>query len=197
MSILRIAAVIVGALTGILLFLQYFLPAPALNAFAQPVLKWIVLLSGAALLLAAANLLRLHVRNLRQRPASIALLVGFAVAFVVGLLPAGFESGAGLWLYRWLLAPGLAALFALLPIFLVYALYRHLNLRDLAAVFFAIGLLVVLLGQTPLLTERLPFLAALRHNLLVGPAAAALRGVLIGLALGVILGVFSRLRAQS
>ncbi|RME85123.1 MAG: hypothetical protein D6775_03675, partial [Caldilineae bacterium] len=127
-------------------------------------------------------------------PLSGLLVLGFAVTFVVGMLPAGFSLGAGRWLYDSVLAPGLAALFALLPVFLAYALVRHLRVQELGGALLALTLLLVLLGQTPLVIERLPLLAALRHDILIGPAAAAFRGMLIGLALGIVLSVFSRLR---
>ena len=197
-TVWRVLALSIGLVGGVVVFLQYFFPDSAtLSSLAQPVLQWVVLLTAAALLLAIGNLLARHVRQLPGQRSSALLLVGFAVMFVAGLLPAGFEGGVGLWLYRWLLAPGLAALFALLPVFLGYALVQRLRIRDVGALLFALTLALVLLGQTPLLVDKLPFLAAIRHDILIAPVAAVFRGVLIGLALGVILTILSRMRAQS
>lgn len=196
-SLARALSKFLAIAAGLVLFVHYFAPGPAVEALAQPLLSWIVLLSGAALLFAAANLLRRHVGRLQESPISGFLVLGFVATLIAGLLPAGFEGGAGQWLYRWIIASGLAALFALLPIFLAYALYRHLSFRDLGTLLLAISLIVVLLGQTPWLAEQVPLLAALRHDVLIGPSAAALRGVLIGLAAGTVLNVLGRARRAS
>ncbi len=196
-TIWRVLATLVGLVGGVVIFFQYFFPtSPTFTSLAQPFLQWVVLLTAASLLLAIGNLLIKHVRQLPQQQLSGFLLVGFAVMFVAGLLPSGFEYGLGQWLYRWLLAPGLAALFALLPIFLGYALVQRLRIRDVGGLLFALALVLVLLGQIPLLVDKLPFLAAIRHDILIAPVAAVFRGVLIGLALGVILTTLSRIRLR-
>ncbi len=196
-SIWRVLALLIGLVGGVVIFFQYFFPtSTTFTSLAQPFLQWVVLLTAASLLLAIGNLLVKHVRQLPQQQLSGFLLVGFAVMFVAGLLPSGFENGLGQWLYRWLLAPGLAALFALLPIFLGYALVQRLRIRDVGGLLFALALVLVLLGQTPLFADKLPFLAAIRHDILIAPVAAVFRGVLIGLALGVILTTLSRVRSR-
>ncbi len=192
-TVLRVLALALGVIAGAIVFLNYFAPVPPLSSLAQPVLQAVVLLTAAALLFGSLNLLARHLRRLRHGRASVAVVVGFLLAFAGGLLPQGYDAGWGRWVLDWLLIPGLAALFALLPIFLAFALYQRLRLRDLGMLVFAVGLLLVLFGQTPALA---PYLAGIRHNLLVGPAAAAWRGVLIGLALGVILAALSRLRLR-
>lgn len=195
-SLFRTLAALVAGVAGVVVFLNYFLPGTAITLLAQPLLQAVVLLTAVALLLASLRLLVRHLVQIRRSPASIALASGFVLALAAGLLPAGFEGGIGAWVYQWLLGPGLAAVFALLPIFLVYALWRHLRLRNAGMVLFALSLLIVLLAQTPWLAARVPALAMARHNLLVGLGAAVFRGVLIGLAVGLILATLSRLFPQ-
>jgi len=196
-TVWRVLALLIGLVSGAVVFLQYFFPnSITLTSLAQPVLQWVVLLTAAALLLAIGNLLVRHVRQFPQQRLSGFLLAGFAVMFIAGLLPAGFEDGLGQWLYRWLLAPGLASLFALLPVFLGYALIQRLHIREFGALLFAVAFLVVVLGQTPLLVDKLPIFAAIRHDILIAPVAAVFRGILIGLALGAILTVLTRIRAR-
>ncbi len=181
-------ALAVAISAGLLAFANYFFPQSFLNAPAQALLKTTVLVSGGALLLAAFNLVWRHWSQARAKdPGSLLLLSGFAVMLGAGLLPGGFQTGPGNWLYRWALAPGMAALFALLPIFLAVALLRHLNLRDAGGFLLFLGLVFVLLGQIPGLTAYVPFLAGARHDILIAPAAAAFRGALLGIALGSIL----------
>ncbi len=187
-------AIIVAFFSGLLAFTNYFFSVPALVAPTQFLLKTVVLVSGAALLMAAINLAWRHVRQARQKDVgSLLLVTGFVITFVAGMLPGGFQSGLGGWLYQWLLAPGMAALFALLPIFLAYALFKHLSLRDLGGFLLFLGMIIVLLGQTPSLAATFPVLAAFRHDLLIGPAAAAFRGVILGLATGGLLALFLKI----
>lgn len=195
-SPLRTLAGILAGIAGVIVFLNYFLPGTAITQLAQPLLQAVVLLSAVGLLLASARLAVRHIVQFRRSPASIALVAGFVLALVVGLLPQGFQGGAGRWVYQWLLGPGLAAVFALLPIFLAYALWRHLRIRDAGMALFALGLIAVLLAQTPWLAGQFPWLAVVRHNLMVGLGAAVFRGVLIGLALGLILATLSRFFPQ-
>ena len=190
-ALVRILVLVVGGVAGAIVFFNYFAPVSPISDLAQPVLQAVVLLTAAALLWGSLNLLVRHLGQMRHKRASLAVVVGFVLTFVGGLLPDGYDAGWGRWVLEWLLVPGLAALFALLPIFLAFALYQRLRIRDLGSLFFVLGLLLVLLGQTPALAS---ILGGLRHNLLVGPVAAAWRGVLIGLALGIVLATLSRLR---
>lgn len=194
MTLERAIAFWLGILTAIILFAQYFLPDTWLSSLAQPFLFWIIALTATAIVLAAGNLWLKHLRKFSDNASSALLVVGFIGALVAGLLPGGFEEGQGQWIYHWIIAPGLAALFALLPIFLAYALYQHLQLHSVGSILLAISLVLVLLGQTPHITERVPLLAALRHDILIAPTAAAFRALIILLALGLTLNVWTKLR---
>jgi len=190
----ELLAIILAFLAGLLAFSNYFFDLPFLVTPTQFLLKTTVLVSGAALALAAFNLVGRHVRRVRRKDVgSLLVIAGFILAFVAGLLPGGFQTGLGGWLYQWLLAPGVAALFALLPIFLAYALFRHLSVRDLGGFLLFVGMVVVLVGQIPSLASNFPVLAALRHDLLIAPVAAAFRGVLLGLAVGVLVAISLKL----
>ncbi len=186
----ELLALILAFVSGILAFSNYFFQLPLLVAPTQFLLKTTVLVSGAALMIAAINLLWRHMKRTASGDVgSILLVTGFIVAFVAGLLPDGFHGGVGGWLYQWVLAPGMAAVFALLPIFLAYALYRHLSVREIGGFLLFLGMIIVLLGQMPSLIAYFPFLAAFRHDLLIGPTAAAFRGVIFGVATGVVLAI--------
>lgn len=186
----RLSAALAVWAGGVVL-LHYFWPIAPVREAAQPVLRTVVLLSGTVLVLAVARLAVQHGRQWR-RPESAALLVGMALALGAGLWPGGYAAGPGRWVYEWLLRPGWAALLALLPFFLAAALWRRLRVDGPATAAFVTGLLLMLVAQTPLLVLVWPGLADLRHILLVGLVAPVLRGVLIGLSLGVVLGVLTR-----
>ncbi len=187
-------ALLLALVAGLVVFADYFLPFSLLAGPAQGLLKTTLLVSGGAILLTAFRVAWRHGHRARARHGPSMVLIGaFGLMFLAGLLPEGYRTGLGGWLFQWLLAPGMAALFALLPIFLAYALLRHLNLRDVGGTLLFVGMLAVLVGQMPLLTARVPFLAGLRHDVLIAPASAAFRGVLLGLAIGIILSILYRL----
>jgi len=191
-------AVLLAFVAGLMVFGNYFFPRSFLTAPTQFLLKAVILVSGAALLMASFNLAWRHAKRATRKDVGSLLVVGgFIVAFVAGMMPEGFQAGIGGWLYQWLLAPGMAAMFALLPIFLAYALFRHLKLQDVGGFLLFLGMIAVLLGQIPALVAPFPWLSIFRHNLLVVPAPAAFRGVILGLATGVILAVFLKLFPRS
>jgi len=92
------------------------------------------------------------------------------------------------------LIPIQASLTALLPFFLAFAAYRTLRIRrtvgsTLGAVVFLITAMVVLLGQVPLL--NLPPLVdnglrIARDSVIRVWAMAGMRGILLGVALGIL-----------
>jgi len=197
-SVPRLLAVLMALTSGLLALGNYFFGLAIFTTATQFVLKVTVLTSGAALLMAALHLAVRHVTRARHKDVgSLLLVLGFVLMFVAGLAPGGFGAGLGGWLYRWLLVPGMAALFALLPIFLAYALFRHLSVRDTGGVLFLLGLVIVLMGQTPALATKVPALAGLRHSLLIGPVAAAFRGVILGLSLGALMAIILKVVPRS
>ncbi len=178
----------VGVLAGALSLASYFFPRGPWIGPAQFLLKTTMLTFAGALLLGVGHLLWRHWPGVRQKQAqSLLLWGGFLLMFLAGMAMGGFRVGLAGWLYHWALAPGMAAVFALIPIFMAYALWRHLSVRDVGGVLFLAGLILVLMGQIPGFLAFLPGLAVWRRALLVGPVAAAFRGVLLGVALGSIL----------
>ncbi len=182
---LRRLSVALAMWTGGLVLLHYFWPIAPVREAVQPVLRTVVLLSAMVLVLAAVRLVRHHGRRWRQ-PESAAFLVGAGLSLGTGLLPGGYEAGPGWWVYAWLLRPGWAALLALVPVFLLAALYRRLRIDEPAALLFVTGLVLMLAAQTPAVVAIWPWLAELRHALLSWLVAPVLRGILIGLSLGVV-----------
>ena len=105
------------------------------------------------------------------------------MAVLVGgvLSPQGLSSPLATWMFDSLLAPGQAALFALLIFFLAAAAYRYLRVDRLGGGWMLLGALLILLIQLPLLGNWLPEPLVNGVFWLVDtPLAAVLRGVLIG-----------------
>jgi len=184
----------VAVLSGFLVLLGYFVKVPALQAVQTTLLRWAVLLAAAALMLGLHNLWLTHWRkvNLQQRGwvYSATLIFFFVVTFVLGVLfGTDFPVVASLFTYVQL--PAESALMALLAVTLAVAGFRHVaRRRDLASLIFVGTAFVVLLGSSPWLIQgdgsMVETLTGLRSFVSQVLAAGGARGILLGVALGVI-----------
>lgn len=169
---------------------------PGLDFLSSIALQWAIILAGFALLVGVANLLAVHWRKLASGKSagynSLFLILAFvATVLVVGLpLPGitGPESAAAQWLLRYIQIPVEASLLALLAVTLVVAVVRLMHRRqDSPALLFVATIVVVLLGTAPIYRlGELSLISALRDWLTTVLAAAGVRGLLIGIALGTI-----------
>jgi len=179
-------AVAVGV--GLLLLLDFVVINPTLAALSDALLELVVLLAAAAAVAGGIALAVHHVRNLIDRGTDVAgslvLLTGFGVMLAAGFYPGstGATDPTVRWLVAALLAPLVAALFAMLVVFLLRATGRGLQLRPrqtavmLAA---ATAVVVLLLPVGGALGGWLASAASWTQDV---PIAGVFRGLLIGIA---------------
>lgn len=159
--------------------------------------EWIIILAGIALLLGVVNVIWLHIRRIlmgeRDWMLSLALLAVLTAVVGTGLLnPAGMVSPLLEWIFDALIAPGQAALYAMLVFFMAAAAFRYLRVGRRGGTWMLLGFLIVLLVQTPFdaaalgLSETMDRLADAARWFLDAPVMAALRSVLLGSALALL-----------
>lgn len=173
---------------GLLILLGLFIPE--LADLRNHILNWAVLLAALALLLGLANLWRVHFKKIRDRENtlySFVLLVAMLVTFAITLLQ-GSQSAIPNWIFNYIQVPIETSLMAVLAISLTLAAARLLRDRpDLMNIVFLITLFVLLMGAGPLFGLEIPVLtrtiAPYINNFL---SVGALRGLLIGVALGTV-----------
>jgi hypothetical protein len=182
-----IPAVLV-VVVGLLLLIDFVLINPTVATLASGVLELVVLLAAAAALAGAASLVLRHWTDLAARRrdplGSGVLLAGFTIILLAGFYPGstGASDPAVRWLVAALLAPLIAALFAMLFFFLLSAARRGIapRTRQTALMLAAAAVVVVLLlpigGQ---LGDSLAALAGWAMNV---PIGGVFRGLLIGIA---------------
>lgn len=147
---------------------------------------WAVLLGGVALLLGVINVLWLHIRRIalgeREWGLSLVLIAVLIAVASAGLLsPAGATSPLLEWVFDAVIAPGQAALFALLVFFMAAAAFQYLRIGRRGGAWLLAGFLLILAVQTPFAAAWLPpESAAMANWFLNAPVMAALRGVLLG-----------------
>ncbi len=194
---------IITAIAGIALVVQYFVPHPPFNRIKDLFSDWFFILAACAIWLGALNLLKLSMAKVVKRKADweyslIIVITWFAMAI------AGFYGGRGFqergtdftWLYDYLYTPLSATMFALLAFFVASASYRAFRARSfLATLLLAAGflvmmgrvlfddMLVALLG--PAFEDFRP-LATVSDFIMNYPNTAGQRAILIGIALGIV-----------
>jgi len=174
---------------GLLVLLGYLFPA--LGFLSDALLRWAVILAGFALLVGMANLLSVHIGNLRERKKGSLYSLVLIVAFVAALLAAGISTptgGAAMWIFQNIQLPVEATLMAILVVTLAYSSMRLLRRRSgILPIIFVTTAFVVLIGLAPIYAYGdVPFLSSLRGWISQVPAMAGARGILIGVALGTI-----------
>ena len=203
------AIVAVGA--GLITLLGYFVQFGVLQDARLWLLSLVSLLAAWAVLAGALNLLIVHGRKFVSQSAggfySLFVLIGFVLVVGANLIGPYLGGGRGAasatnnWILTYLISTGGAALAGLIAFFLVFAGYRLLRRSPtrantpptpMMAAFLVSGVLAMLAiapwpegAPNPQLVEG----ASLRDLLLTItrlPAVAGARGLLLGIALGVV-----------
>jgi len=184
----RTLPALAALVAGLIVLLDFFLENPVLDAAGAFLLEGAIVIGAFALLLGLINLLHVHERRIRRREKgwgmSATILLAALGSLVVVLL--AWQTPAMAWFYRYLLFPLEASVGALLAFAIVGAAIRMWRLNSLEGlVLMAVGLLV-LLGSLPLNVGPLVGLGPVRDWIVAVPTLAAVRGVLLGVALGIV-----------
>ena len=183
-------AIAVGIFVLVAMFTQYGL----LDDIGTYFIDTAVIIAAFALFLGVLNVLRVHVRKIRERQTgglySFVLIAAMLIVLALGLPPIpGQPSGPSQPIVQWIFdnvqAPIQASLSALIVLFIVTAAYRLLRVRNLEAALMLLVTLLVLAGQVTV--GLVPVLPELKDWILDVPAMAGVRGILLGVALGALL----------
>ncbi len=182
---------IVAVLVGVIVLLGYFIPIDALQSLRLTLVQWSVILAAFALLVGIVNLALVHLVKIRTRQPgsfySLVLLIAFLITLVVACV-LGPTSRWGLWIFNYIQVPIESSLLAILAVILILGAIRLFRRRlDTFSVIFIIAALLVLLVTAPLfVTGDVPGLNLVRTVLVQVLSVAGARGILLGVALGVI-----------
>lgn len=188
--------------TGLLGVVPFFVPHPAVQQADDMIRnKLLRIISMFALILGLGSLIRHNIEKIRRKrehwPYSYVLLGSLVVTAIIGL--GGGIDGAGKLptvvgrfhfdiqtLYTNIIIPLGGTMFALLAFFMSSAAYRAFRVHNLTAVLLLISAFVVMLGMVPLGEFLGTHLSVIGQWILTVPNTAAKRGIMIGVALGVI-----------
>jgi hypothetical protein len=183
----RVLPALVALLAGLIVLLDYFLENPLLDALGGHLLEGAIILGACALILGLWNLLATHERRIRRREpgwaTSAVILVAALGSLVLGIV--AWQTPAWTWFYRYLLFPLEASAGALLAFAVANAAVRTWRFGTLEGSLLLLAGLPVLLGSLPLGGDWPAGLGALRDWIVAVPVLAAVRGILLGVALGI------------
>lgn len=187
---IRSLPVAVTLLVGWFLVAQYFIPHAAVAAWGQRIATWVPIVAAVGLALGAVSLFELHVGRIRRKHPdrfySLVTLGSMLATVVAGLVPGEAFESASQWIYRNMLAPLRASINSLLAFYLASASYRAFRLRSKEAVLLFAAALVVMLGNIPWVGLLAPWIPQASRWILDVPMTAALRGITIGVGLGMV-----------
>lgn len=175
---------------AMLVLLDFLIDEPRINGIGALLVNYGVILSAFALLLGVANVLVVHARRARLRApgwiSSLILILVVLTLLVLGLPDsAGPRAPAVAFTFDYILVPLQAAMFSLLAFFILNVTYRAVRVANLESFFFILAALVVIVGALPL-GSRGTLAVAFRDFFLSVPVTAGVRGILLGIALGIV-----------
>ncbi len=188
---------------GIAMIIQFFIPHQVSETIFSESLRWVRIISAFALVLGVRSIVFHHGTKIRRKMPgwgySVVTFVGMVVMTVVGLF-GGVDPNASKLLptniggfsfhmqtlYSNLMVPLGATMFATLAFYMASAAYRAFRARNKEATLLLIAAFIVMIGMVPVgsaIWSKFPDIAQWLLNV---PSMAAKRGILFGVALGII-----------
>ena len=175
---------------GIAMVIQFFIPHPISLQFNSTILKWVIVLTAFALVLAIGNLTVYHGKKITARkPGWFYSAVTVASMIVVAFIGVFWGIGAtSLFqkIYLNIMSHLSATMFGLLAYYMASAAYRSFRGRSLEALMLLLAAFIVMIGFMPFsqyIHARLP---AFAEWILEVPNMASKRGIQMGIAFGAI-----------
>jgi hypothetical protein len=190
---------VIAVSAGLLTLLSLVLDHEALRALRGLFVEWTVIILAVALLLGAANVLRVHARRIHQKKGtlySLVLILAFLAVFIPGIMPAGSApealspylgpTGAVVdFSFRYIQRPLQATFYSLLAFLAATAAWRLFRKRGVTSLVMFLSFIFVLLGSLWLnVGDWWQLVVETKEWIMNVPVLAGARGILLGIALG-------------
>jgi len=177
--------------TGLIVLVDFFVRNPVIDGIGLALLDWAIILAAFAFIVGIFNILIVHFSKIIKRrrgwPYSIFLILAMWSVLIIGVLePQGPQSQLVGWVFSYVQYPLQATFFALLAFFALSAGYRAFRYRSVEMTIMLLTVALVLLGQALARSDWGVWFVALKNWILSVPTVAGTRGILLGVALGII-----------
>jgi cation transport ATPase len=183
-------------LTALLIVVSFFIPHDPFSGLQTVFLQWFSIIAGFSMIIGLISLSKRHANKITRRASGFGYSVILMIAMVVTLF-LGFHSGIVyedpfspnapfMWYYNYMFVPLSATMFSLLAFFIASAAYRAFRAKTLDATLLLLAGALVMIGRVPLgnlMWDKFPIIAEWIMQI---PQMSAKRGILIGIALGMI-----------
>ena len=193
-------------IAGLLGVISFVIPHPSYQVYDEWIRNDLLrVLSAFAVVLALGSLLRVHLDKIRRKRRnwqySWLLLIAFGLSAIIGLfggvaadgiLPTQIHIAGSVFpfdiqtLYENIVIPLASSMFALLAFFMASAAYRAFRVRSMEATLLLTAAFIVMIGVLPLGYSISKHLPAFVQWILNVPNVAGQRGIVLGIALGVV-----------
>lgn len=187
---------VITFITGFLIILGFWIPHDPVGDIQSTFLIWYAIINGFTMVLGIVSLVHIHTRKIISHKSgygySLILILSMLATLWVGLY-SGIKYGdlykidaPFMWYYNSIFVPLSATMFSLLAFFIASAAYRAFRARTFEATLLLIAGALVMIGRVPIgdvIWHKFPVIADWIMEI---PQMAAKRGILIGIALGMI-----------
>jgi hypothetical protein len=180
----------IALVSGIVWILTTYLTGPKLFTTVHSELNtWFLLVQGWMVLVGVINLSRVHLHKIQQKKqdwgfsivclaAAFGMLI-FGLFFIKNLNDPNWKN-----IFRNIIAPMSASVYATLLFFIASAAYRAFQVRNSQATILLIAAVVTMIGRVPLGAMISPVLPKVADWIMNVPNVAGMRGIGLGAAFG-------------
>ncbi len=192
-AIRRNLPLVITFIAGMLMIGDYYIKVPNFNTLVADWLKFVNVAATFAVVIGIVTLTRIHARRLSQHKEgwhnSLALIIA-----LYGLLITGLVLGEGkftahptyAYWFNNLYVPLDSTIFSMLAFYIASASYRAFRARSAEATVLLISAVVVMIGRAPIGPAIWSDLVPITSWIMAVPNTAGMRGIVIGVALGVL-----------
>jgi hypothetical protein len=201
----RILATVIAIVVGVFVLADIFASAwrstpegqaaswgglvPIIQTVGYVLVSWAAIVTAFAIFLGFANVVSVHWSRIHiRKPGAVysgVLLASLFATLIFGL-GGGPTSAGSRFIFTYILQPLESTFFALLALFMMTAAFRAFRVHNLESFFFVLFAVIVLLGQVPISIYLWSEFPVIKDWILNVPTLAGVRGILLGVALGVI-----------
>ena len=180
---------------GIFMTAKFFLKIPLVEAVANEIEQWCLIIVAFAILLGIANLFRLNILTIvRRRPDwqyKVILLLSFLITAISGFVVFAikgdiFGNNVFTFIFYNAYFPLGATMYGLLAFYIASAAFRAFRAKNIESTLMLSAAILVMLGRVPIGMAISNIFPKLANWIMIVPNSAGQRGIIMGATIGVI-----------